>query len=325
MIKEIKELFNDEILSKAAHEFGTTPDKIKLLGGFESFVYEFENSGQPYILKITHTLRRTFDQLMGELEFINHLAMKGVDVSRAVKSVNGNLVEQIPALKGTFLAYVFEKAPGDLIDKKEWNADLLYKWGRLTAEINLHTQDFCPSDELYRREHWKVEMKAYFNRFLPESESEVREKGYALFDKLDCLPRTKESFGLVHTDLHHWNFFHHEGKLTAFDFDDCTYQYFAHEIAIPLYYSLGDIMSDMTKADYIEFFKKHFIGGYTSIMPLSDFWMKTIPDFLRLRHILMYSVLYQAFGDNMNEKQIKHLAEHKKDIFDDKWADQGFL
>lgn len=39
----------------------------------------------------------------------------------------------------------------------------------------------------------------------------------------------------------------------------------------------------------------------------------------------MYSVFYQAFGENMNEKQIKHLAEHKKAIFDDKWADLGFV
>jgi len=300
---------------------------VKLLGGYESFVYEYEKEGRPYILKITHTIRRTPELINGELEFVNHLAANGVGVSKAVRSVSGNLVEVIQGKEGNFLAYVFEKAEGELIKSEDLTDEMLFKWGRLTGQVNLHSQSFIPSDEAYRRQHWKDEMKEYFDRFLPGHENEIREKTHALFDKLDKFPRSKETFGLVHTDIHQGNFFHKDGKLTVFDFDDSSYHYFAHEIAIALYYSSQYMKMDKSYGEYVEQFKKHFIRGYKSVMTLTDDEYKTIPDFLRLRHALLYSVFCNIFSqmETLNERQKEMLKRHKERVLDDSWTDEGFL
>ncbi len=86
---------SDKILAEAAEKFGTTPDKLKRLGSFESLVYEYCNSGRDLILKLTHSIHRTADEVLGELEWVNYLAEGGVTVSPAVPSSDGNLIELV--------------------------------------------------------------------------------------------------------------------------------------------------------------------------------------------------------------------------------------
>ena len=45
-----------------------------------SYVYECKRDGKSYILKITHTIHRRPNHILGELEFINFLADGGVTV-----------------------------------------------------------------------------------------------------------------------------------------------------------------------------------------------------------------------------------------------------
>ncbi len=58
MIKEIEDLLNDSIMNTIARCYNSTRDQLKLLGGFESHVFEFTKENKDYILKITHTIRR---------------------------------------------------------------------------------------------------------------------------------------------------------------------------------------------------------------------------------------------------------------------------
>jgi Ser/Thr protein kinase RdoA (MazF antagonist) len=51
---------------------------------------------------------------------------------------------------------------------------------------------------------------------------------------LRSLPTPVDGYGLLHTDLHHGNFFVDEGRITAFDFDDIGYNWFASDIAVLL-------------------------------------------------------------------------------------------
>lgn len=324
MIKEIKKLFNDQILAKAAQLFNTTAPQLKYIGGFESFVYEFVTNNKFHILKITHTIRRTVNNLIGEVEFVNHLALNGVSVSKAVKSINNRFVEEVLSTKGFFLVYAFEKAPGSMIGNNEWDIEKLYKWGQLTATINLHSQSFYPSSEVFKRNNWLDETQYYFDLFIPKSEKEVRKKTYALLAKIDKLPKNRKNFGLAHNDLHYGNFFYYYGKLTAFDFDDCTFHYYVNDIAIALYHLIEIKRPELSVTKYIDFFKEHYIGGYNSILPITDFWLRTIPDFLKLRNTLIYATFYQRYDiKKLTEKQLQIMEKHKKMILDDKWVNEN--
>lgn len=59
-------------------------------------MYEFAKDNESYILKITHTIRRSPDYIMGEMEWLHHLAEGGLSVAKPIPSLNGKDVEEVP-------------------------------------------------------------------------------------------------------------------------------------------------------------------------------------------------------------------------------------
>ena len=64
-------------------------------------MYEYPIGGspitadRPIILKLTHSSHRQVPLILGEIDFTNYLADNGVNVSRAIPSLDGNLVETL--------------------------------------------------------------------------------------------------------------------------------------------------------------------------------------------------------------------------------------
>lgn len=70
MHKEIKNIFHeDQVLAEAAMKYGFSNSQVRFLADAENYVYECIKDNQSYILKITHTIRRSSDYIMGEKEF----------------------------------------------------------------------------------------------------------------------------------------------------------------------------------------------------------------------------------------------------------------
>ena len=68
---------------------------------FESFnLCEFEREGLSAILRIGHSFRRTKSLILGEVDWINHLAAGGVSVARAIRPVAGNLAVRKRSMTG---------------------------------------------------------------------------------------------------------------------------------------------------------------------------------------------------------------------------------
>jgi Ser/Thr protein kinase RdoA (MazF antagonist) len=86
MEQRIKDLYNEEILQETMRHFGIGKDEIRVLDSFESYIYEFKNDSGEYILRISHSIRRSKDLIHGELDWINYLADHGISVARAVLS-----------------------------------------------------------------------------------------------------------------------------------------------------------------------------------------------------------------------------------------------
>lgn len=47
---------------------------------------------------------------------------------------------------------------------------------------------------------------------------------------LNAMPKSTESYGLIHADLHFWNFAVSPGGLTVFDFDNSEYNWFMADL-----------------------------------------------------------------------------------------------
>lgn len=302
MSKRFQHLFSEEIRTEAERRFGLTGAPWTHLNASHSYVYDYELGDRNLILKISHTLHRTANQINGEQDFLDYLAVHGVTVSKPLASASGEFVEMIAASDGDFLAWAFEKAPGSLVVWSDWTPEIFRKWGTVLGKMHRLTKTFQPSNDAWRRSHWHHD--EYWDFSLPTSavERQLLEKRQQHQDWLDSLPTDAEGFGLVHTDLHQWNFFWDGSEIWPFDFDNLQYDWFAMDFAAIIqnavicqahHHALGEHQywsggADMDSQTFLDYFMQAFMEGYRAENILDSHWIEQISGMLNRRHLSFY-------------------------------------
>jgi Ser/Thr protein kinase RdoA (MazF antagonist) len=288
----------ERILGAAAAGYGVPVESLKKLGSFESLVYEFEMDGVCFILKLTHDIHRSEKQIAGELDWVNFLDANGLSVCKAVPSLKDSLIEVIDLDGSCFFAYVFRKAEGRHSRPDDWTDEMISEWGRVTGRMHALSQRFEFSDKRFERPHWYDEGYVGMENYLPSEENDVIANYKQLLTRIQTYPTDEKSYGLIHSDLHHWNFFINGDVITIFDTDDCHFGWYAFDLCIPLFYVLRhqDIYPD--DKEFACHFMRHFMDGYHRENRLEPFWMERIPDFLKLREYDIYSII---LNENLEE------------------------
>lgn len=316
MERHILDLFSDNILKKSAEYFGVNLDVVKKVGGFENFIYEYNKDNQDYILRITHSDHRELNMVQAELEWLDYLAKNDANVCMPVQSVNGNFVECVYHDNGTyFIITSFEKAKGAHMKKEDATPEFFEEYGRVIGKLHRLTKDYKPKDSSIKRFEWDEETflkKA--QDYLPKEEYVIYERLIQVMDYFNTLPKDRDSYGLIHTDIHAGNFFIDNGKITVFDFDDSSYKWFISDIAIALFYPIVFSIPNEKRIDFVSFFMKHFIKGYREENKLDDYWIKQLPYFLKLREIILYIVICRSCDMNNLDDWAKHYIDERRDI-----------
>ncbi|TLS37962.1 phosphotransferase enzyme family protein [Pseudalkalibacillus caeni] len=316
MEQAVEKLFSEELLHKACALFNTGTEETKKHGDFENYVFEVYRDKKPYILRLTHSSHRKENDVLAELQWINFLKEQNCRVIEAYPSVNGKLTEVLEAEDTYFIACLFEKAPGKMIDFKEkssWNSTLFKKWGETIGRMHRATTGYEASEDA-RRPSWIEDDLIDIEKYV--SEAPIIEKNKELVQYISSLPERNDSYGLMHTDVHPGNFFVDDtGEITVFDFDDSAYNYFASDIAIALYYSLWwapDTDGEASRIAFAEKFMDAFMEGYQKEFDLGGFWIEQIPHFLRMRDFALYAVFHKKMDlENINENLKKFLEKLK--------------
>lgn len=317
MLKEIANRYGEQVLHEAARRYGATCEQISALGGFESYVYEYRRDDRSLVIKITHQMRRTVENLTGEVEWLDFLDRHGVPVCRCVSSLSGRFVEKIPDNRGQdFLALAYQKAQGHRPNGSGWDEHLFERWGEVVGQIHAVTKYFHFSHPRYKRQEWYEEEQLNARVNLPVEEGAVIEFIEPTVEGLKKLPRTVESYGLVHSDLHQGNFFVNDGALQVFDFDDIGYNYFIDDIAIVLYYALNYPLKEPGNiVRYAEDFWRSFMKGYSKYNQLEGAWFQYLPQFMNLRHALQFVVFHQANDiTKLDDHGLQLLEQHREEV-----------
>ena len=327
MLQHFNHLYTDAIRTEAMRRFALTPVSLEILPeASHSYVYDCHRDDAPYILKITHTIHRQQRHILGELEFINFLADGGVTVPCAIPSIDGNLVETIPLANprhsrapsrhsrapsrhsrasgnppGEFIAVAYEKAPGALVDWRTWTPRMFEDWGAIIGRMHALTKHYQPSDENIRRRFWHHDTDWNTEAEVYRARPQFREKARRTRDWLLTLPTDRDSFGLIHSDLHQWNFFYDDGRILPFDFDNTHYDWFISDFTTVIinvincqqhHYRRGEYDHwtagvPMTAHQFLDYFFTPFIEGYRQRNRLDGVWMRRLPAFLN-RHWLTF-------------------------------------
>jgi Ser/Thr protein kinase RdoA (MazF antagonist) len=290
----VRDRFTPAVLAAVRQRYGIAEDAIRLLDGFESHILEFERESGSFILRLSHSARRTSELIHGEIDWINYLAAGGAGVARALPSPRGELVEPIDdGAGGQFLATAFVKARGKMPWDAGWTPELYEAYGRLVGRTHALTKDYEPARPEWRRPEWDDPIFDYVTQYLPARETVALERYREALAQVKELPRGRDNYGLTHQDAHGANMFVDEdGRLTLFDFDDCGYHYFANDIAMCLFYIA---MGRNNTAEFAREFMRHFMRGYRAENAPADWWLDALPPFLKLREIELYAQLHREF------------------------------
>jgi amicoumacin kinase len=302
MHPELVRRFHEPIRDEAARRYGLSADALTELVAFENFVYEGENDdGELVILRISHSTRRTVDYTRGEVEFVRWLTAAGIPVAAPLLSQSGQFVERIADDRDPehhFVATAFERAEGIVFDdapplkERYWKPPLFRDLGRLFARMHDRAQTYKLSNPRFKRQEWHEYDVVDIDRFAPPEETLVRERTARIIERLHKLPRTPEHYGLIHADLHMHNFCFADGKLTAFDFDNCEYAWYVKDIAVLLFYVARDVEREQ-RNEAVAAFLAPFLEGYRELRPCEREWLAAVPDMLALQRSMNYALFHQ--------------------------------
>ncbi|MGE7634685.1 phosphotransferase enzyme family protein [Bacillus paramycoides] len=304
----VERVFTNEILVRAARVFHVTVEE-KPLGDFENYIFHAKDrNDEDYVLRLTHSSHRSKKEVEAELDFLRYVAEHGAKAAGPYYSIFQNLVEEIGAEDGTsFYASLFVYAKGEQVKGDEspyWGDTFFEAWGKAIGQLHRLTMNYPKTDD---RDTWEEDESAIVNEL---EDKKVKEIATVLMNEIKALPIEKETFGLMHGDIHPGNF-HYDGKeLTIFDFDDAAYNYFIHDLAMVLYYSV--LFTPWTVEEKTEFVRKQLEvlrKGYEYEHRLADSWYESLPLFLRLRDIGLYGTLQKKFKGKDMSDNFRELSE----------------
>jgi amicoumacin kinase len=316
MEKSVDILFTEDVLNYFLESFHLQTE-LKKLGDFENYVFEAYRENTPVILRITHSSHRDKDQILAELDWMNYLHNQNVKCPEAFKSLKNELIEALQASDGSFFyACLFSKVPGSPVKIKspEFNDQLFQAWGKAIGQMHSVTKEYQPSKEIKHRLSWEDEELLNIETYVP-NEKEIIKNTKLLINELQSLLRTKDNFGLIHSDIHSGNFFYDSECVHVFDFDDCSYHWFASDIAIPLYYSVlygYQSASEKEREQFAINFLSHFTKGYEEYHALPEDWKQQLPLFFMLRDITLYCVLHKKITPEERNDGINQMIKGLK-------------
>lgn len=299
MLTSFQRSRSDAVARLAAPLWGRDAWAIEHIADSGNCVYLLSHGHERIILRLTNPAYRSFDENDAEMEYLHHLHACGVRVAVPIASLAGRDVERIEHDGAELLASAITWAPGLAVmrDAPEWNAAMLRAWGAALARIHDASGTHAPKRP-GRRWQWADEvLLTEAHALIPEEETDI----HTLFDELcgtaASLPQGPEAFGMVHADFAPQNFRYdpdregHPGLgITAFDFGNCCYHWYASDVAISL--STLRSLPAARRAECTD----SLLEGYLGVRPFAEAQLAWLPLFTRLRILYVYLSRLMKFG-----------------------------
>jgi Ser/Thr protein kinase RdoA (MazF antagonist) len=197
-----------------------------------------------YVLRVSQTERstglswRTREDILFELEVLQHLTRKGASVATPLVQRDGTLISAVQAPEGVRYLVLFSHAPGDPLTPPKQTESLARSYGGAVAAIHSATDDFSSTHPRFALDMDVLLAKpvAVVQPYLAHRPADwrfLRELQAAVTERLVSLPAHDLDYGVCHGDAQGGNaHMTPDGTITFFDFDVCGYGWRAYDIAV---------------------------------------------------------------------------------------------
>lgn len=256
-----------ETAYRALQQYPIRPVLVTFLQHSENLTFRVDCADAVFLLRL-HSPRTPGFGAIGnnrqaiesELLWLAALREEGLPVPAPVMNARGKAVSQVERIHATLLAW----QEGELLTREAESEATAAQIGALVGRIHAHARQWTlpagftrpERDEAYFQEALHALWPAVRDGRITHPDYQTFETALGiLHDEIRRLPRTPETWGLLHGDLHRGNFLLHEGKIGLIDFSMCAFGHFA--------YDLATCLSNVRQA-----FHPLFIENYTQFMPL---------------------------------------------------------
>lgn len=275
---------------------------IQFIRRVANFVYSAKLNGRQVVLRLSEKSHRQPEEIAAELHWMDYLAQNQVKLAKPIRGNNQSFIFEL----STYIVSVFEWAPGKALrELGTYSDEHLFLWGKYLGKMHRLTKDYqCPESIITPRISWDKE-----DNFVTAKRSVTLQNKEA-FDKFDervawikTLPKHRDNFGLIHSDLHNGNFFIENNVITAFDFDDCCYHWFYYDFASALMWPVID-----GDENTLRHLSSKMIKGYETENQF-DYSESELKQWMKYRAIISYHWLQTSINEGVFQYNPKVLEQ----------------
>jgi Ser/Thr protein kinase RdoA (MazF antagonist) len=242
--------------------------------------------GGRYVLRVSRPGKHTLDEVRSEMAWLSALrAETPLMVPEPMTTRDGELA-MLAAVAG-----VPEPRIGALfrwVEGRFLNAGLtpqhLAQIGAFIARLHEHSAGFTPPASFTRPRVARVDA-AWEAETLPRVAAARSAGDVALLRAtvakiraaVDSRGQGPDDHGLIHADLHQWNYLFQQGEARAIDFDDCGYG--------PHLYDLAVTLSEVERHANFTALRAALLSGYRAVRPLPATLDLALPAWIERRQI----------------------------------------
>jgi Ser/Thr protein kinase RdoA (MazF antagonist) len=272
----------EQIVKRWPHD----PGSARFFRSSANFQYIFHHDGNQRFLRFAHSSERRQKSINAEIALIRWLAEEELAVVHPVRSRNGCFVETVASDWGTFHAVVFDALEGIHLEIDELDEASFRAWGAALGRLHATTKRH--SGQVSNARSTVRDHLAQAKHVLPKDASAVWEELHRLEASLDALPVDHATYGLIHFDFELDNLIWQGRTAQMLDFDDCSFAWYAADIAFALrdcFDAGADVSTPSVRA---------FLGGYAAQTQLADQQIAQIPLFSRLARLIQFARIARA-------------------------------
>ena len=256
-----------------------------LVHAFNTIFQLTDGAGNRYALRITRPGKSTVAEVQSELAWLVALHRDtDLVVPEPLPSRGGALltVASAPGVPEPRICVLFRWVPGRFV-RAGLMPRHLEQVGRLMARLQDHAQGFQPPHGFTRP---RIDDISATRAAVMPLVASVRPPGdvalvEAALDRvaatLDGLGHGPDAYGLIHSDLHQWNYLFHHGQVHLLDFDDCGYAPFLYDLAVTTF--------EVEQYPHFPMLRAALLAGYGATRPLPSDPETVLTTLTQLRRI----------------------------------------
>lgn len=311
LLQQAKFLYNADVVNE------------NILGNSANLIFEIEIKQVPFILRVSEYSNKRKMHIDFELNWVNYLTDNLSNIVKPIKSLNNNLYEVIQVYDKSYILCLFEKAEGKIVDcnnPMEFNDKLFFDLGVLMGNMHRLTKEY--NKNIVKQEfEWDINKDDNtFNKDKLILDKDIQSFEQKYYAEIHSLPASKDTYGIIHSDIHLYNFFVDNGHIKLFDFDDCRFDWYANDIARALFFMVqifGRSKPEKERTEFAEAYLTTYLKGYNQTNIIDKYWIPKFNLFMKYSMAEGYKFVKNHWKNKSINPHQEYLDWHKNRISND--------